>query len=139
MAERTPCPYCSSVTCDTLKVAICRGCSTVQCFQNGLGRGCCAVCSYGILPGWFGSDGTCSYKGCVQHGDFAYVRGKRYVCKLHAQQAVVRSATKRGPAITLASYVQHSVEEARKVWNKPWDPDKWRVRGVRALPAQVTP
>ncbi len=45
----------------------CLWCGTPQCSSNGLGRGQCAVCDHGLLPGWSGSSyapGQCGYKGC---------------------------------------------------------------------------
>jgi hypothetical protein len=131
MADLKSCECCGSAVCDG-KVATCLGCGTEQCFANGLGRGACKVCLYGILPGWSGSKGTCSYKGCDAPGAFGYVRGKRYVCHAHAKQAKLRG-------IPLAMFVQAQVAEVRKILGKPYAPDAWRTRGVRALPAEVTP
>jgi len=83
------CAYCNRWG-STCAVATCLGCGTSQCFSNGGASGSCSVCHYGILPGWSGSDGNCSYAGCKNKGAFAYVRGKRYVCLEHAKRAKIR-------------------------------------------------
>jgi hypothetical protein len=91
------CEHCQSAVCDG-KIATCMGCGQPQCSGNGLGRGCCTLCHFGILPGWSGSTGVCSYKGCGKPGAFAYVCGKRYVCTDHASQAKIRGETLRAYA-----------------------------------------
>ena len=42
----------------------CKACGSAQCSVNGLGRGQCAVCHIGLLPGWSGAECLCSYTGC---------------------------------------------------------------------------
>lgn len=68
------CTRCGSAVCDGRTVA-CMGCGTEQCHNNGLGKGSCSACYYGILPGWSGSDKPCGYKGCANRAAFHYVPG----------------------------------------------------------------
>jgi hypothetical protein len=61
----------------------CLACGTTQCMVNGLSNGTCAICFYGILPGWGGSDQTCGHKGCQQKA-VAQVGGHvQYKCRHH--------------------------------------------------------
>ena len=64
---------------------ICLACGTEQCMVNGLGRGQCAICCVGLLPGWAGSNpGQCTYKGCVNPG-VARGRGRKQICLAHLE------------------------------------------------------
>lgn len=117
-----PCPHCNRFTpsqafagdtthtpgaCD---IAVCKGCGTPQCHGNGGARGACSVCLYGILPGWGGCNGTCSYAKCTNPAAFQYVNGKRYVCQAHANQAKIKSV-----GLTLANYAAKcKTENARR-------------------------
>lgn len=69
--------------CDR-QVAICMMCGSPQCHGNGLGRGQCSLCYVGLLPGWSGSIGKCSYARCGKPA-VARGRGHRMVCKSHAE------------------------------------------------------
>lgn len=84
------CQHCHRWGNTDCEIAVCLGCGTSQCFYNGAGKGTCSSCGYGILPGWSGSKGTCSYVGCTEPAAFAYCPGgKRYVCHAHAQRVKV--------------------------------------------------
>jgi hypothetical protein len=90
------CTFCGSMrSSQDCEAVACLGCGAVQCHGNGLGRGTCRACHYGILPGWSGSDCRCSYKGCASRATFRYVPRVGNVCAAHAERAKVGSA-KRG-------------------------------------------
>ena len=65
-------------------VAVCLLCGSPQCFGNGGSNGQCGICYAGLLPGWSGSDGTCTYKRCEAPA-VARGRGRKKVCKDHAR------------------------------------------------------
>ena len=78
------CRYCGRCG-DDCRETTCKACGITQCMGNGLGRGTCAWCYIGILPGWSGADAVCAYKGC---GKPAVVHGtpKHNVCDAHLRR-----------------------------------------------------
>jgi len=68
---------CEQVTCML--------CGTRQCKGNGLSRGTCGTCHYGMLPGWYGNDDSlpCKYKGCTGRIVSRYAPRKGRVCREH--------------------------------------------------------
>lgn len=64
-------------------VVTCLACGTEQCMANGLSRGQCGVCFYGLLPGWSGSDRPCGYKRCPNRAVAAVGGQARYACREH--------------------------------------------------------
>lgn len=115
MAAARTCERCNSAVCSG-RLERCMGCGIVQCHGNGLGNGCCKVCHYGILPGWSGSSGQCSYKGCAEQGVFRHVRGKAYVCRKHASQAKIKTETLEHYAMRNAGEVIMLAQGGRKSW-----------------------
>lgn len=119
------CQRCQSFACDG-RTVVCKGCGTEQCHNNGLGRGACSVCLYGILPGWSGSDRACGYKGCTERASFGYVPGSvKSVCHTHASKPKVtiheHKLDARGnpcgmvtTKITLADYIARRLPDARR-------------------------
>lgn len=79
------CRYCGTFWggAGDCKATVCMACGASQCMGNGLGNGQCSLCYVGLLPGWSGSDGTCTYKGC---GSLAVARGRgrKKICAVHA-------------------------------------------------------
>lgn len=120
----TQCQRCSSFACDGRTVA-CLGCGVVQCHGNGLGKGSCGVCGYGILPGWSSWRQTCGYKGCELQAAFHYVPGSvKNVCHYHATRPKISAFNTK---VTLAEYITRQVAQA------------WRARGVVRPGEQSTP
>lgn len=124
MAELRTCARCRSAVCDGRTVS-CLGCGTTQCHGNGLGKGSCSVCHFGILPGWSSWDKRCGYKGCGNRAAFHYVPGTvKYVCHDHATRPKVGVT---GGKLTLADYTRKHVADA------------WRARGVVGANEPHTP
>jgi hypothetical protein len=63
----------------------CLACGAVQCMGNGSCRGTCAICYFGMLPGWSGNDQgrPCAYKGCANKIVSRYAPRKGRVCLEH--------------------------------------------------------
>jgi hypothetical protein len=77
----------------------CLGCGAMRCHGDGTGRGTCRECYYGIIPGWSGSEGTCSYKGCEGKAAYRYLPGgKAYACQEHGKRVIERQKAKRAAA-----------------------------------------
>lgn len=93
---------CDLSGCSTMT---CLFCGTPQCSSNGLGRGQCAVCYHGFLPGWFGSQPgqACSYKGCSAPAVGRFPRKGR-CCQAH------------GERILGAEYVSARLAERDRTW-----------------------
>jgi hypothetical protein len=86
------------------RVVRCMACDTPQCIGNGLARGTCSVCYIGLLPGWSGSDRTCSYAGCNEPA-IARADGKnKYRCRKHLERGKWRG------------YVAKRIEERDVHW-----------------------
>jgi hypothetical protein len=98
-------------------VATCMLCQSPQCMGYGLGNGTCAICLYGLLPGWSGNDRKCGYAGC---GNKAVARAPRigYVCMEHTRRVKI------GKLDTLAEYVVRHLE-ARDKQFVFWPPEGW--------------
>ena len=64
----------------------CMACGSTQCMVNGLGRGQCVVCYVGLLPGWLGTNCTCSYKGCGQPAIARADGANRNRCRIHLER-----------------------------------------------------
>lgn len=105
----TACNRCSSGVCDGRTVS-CLGCGTEQCHMNGLARGSCSVCHFGILPGWSGWRQTCGYKGCDKPAAFHHVPGSVktvcHDCAATRERIWTRDRVQTQPKITLAEYVR---------------------------------
>lgn len=118
------CQRCQSHACDG-RTATCLGCATTQCHGNGLGKGSCSVCLFGILPGWSGWIQTCGYKGCELQAAFHDVPGSvKRVCHYHATRPKISAFNVK---VTLAEYVTRLLTQA------------WRARGVVRPDEQHTP
>jgi hypothetical protein len=83
------CRYCGRAQQHDCTLVECALCGTRQCHGNGSGRGLCAVCLYGYLPGWSRPhcERTCAYKGCDDEA-VAFAR-KRAICLEHTQRVRV--------------------------------------------------
>ena len=66
----------------------CMACGSTVCMGHGLGNGKCPICLFGLLPGWYGSNKICNYKGCDEPA-IAQHPGRRtwHVCKKHWERA----------------------------------------------------
>lgn len=96
---------CGRDGCSTMT---CLWCGTPQCSANGLGRGQCAVCYYGLLPGWSGSGAgqSCAYKGCTESAVIGSApRKKGKVCATHAAR------------ILGTDYVEKRLVERDRLWH----------------------
>lgn len=110
------CARCQSCACNGETVA-CLGCGVEQCFGNGLGRGACSVCRYGILPGWSSWTGVCGYKGCGKPSAFNHVPGSvKRVCLGCAGRPKIASYVPRAVGgyetvkISLADHVANALK-----------------------------
>jgi len=101
------CKLCGAAgfTTGRCETTTCLYCGTVQCMSNGGGRGQCAICHHGFLPGWSGSHaGTpCSYKGCIEPAVGRFPRKGR-VCASH------------GTRILGAGYLAQQLVERDRIW-----------------------
>ena len=80
------CPACGQVN-DTGELCpnetTCKLCGAVQCSKASAR---CRMCGWGLLNGYYQSDGPCDYKGCEAER-VAYGKGqKRYVCQKHFER-----------------------------------------------------
>jgi hypothetical protein len=80
------CKYCGSFYGghkDGCPATTCLFCGARVCMSHGLGCGQCPVCYHGLLPGWSGTNCTCTYKGCKEK---AVSRGRcrKPICRAHA-------------------------------------------------------
>jgi len=127
------CDRCQSAVCDG-RTVMCLGCGVEQCHGNGLSRGACSVCLYGVLPGWSSWDKSCSYKGCNNLAAFHNVPGAvKCVCHEHAtrpkitlHQHTVGRTTMAARKVSLAEYVRERLAS-----------DRWSSKGV-VTPGQRT-
>ncbi|MDO8611103.1 MAG: hypothetical protein Q7R95_11310 [bacterium] len=87
------------------RATTCLLCGTRQCMGNGLGNGCCSICYHGLLPGWSGSEGICSYKNCGKVAVARGKQGKRYVCLEHAFKQFGNDVIERAKIDLLKSWV----------------------------------
>jgi hypothetical protein len=90
----------------------CKACGSVQCMGNGLGRGQCAICFAGLLPGWSGTDRACGYKGCKERAIAAAPR-VGYVCGTHALRAI---HNRTGGGQTVAEHIRRCLDVAPLMW-----------------------
>lgn len=90
----------------------CMACGTPQCMVNGLGRGQCAMCLVGLLPGWSGTDRKCGYKGC-SYKAVAAVPRVDYCCRTHLHRA---KKTVAGKACTVATTIQWALAHRNIEW-----------------------
>jgi hypothetical protein len=110
------CRFCGRAQTHDCPRVECMLCGSPQCFGNGSGNGCCAVCHHGYLPGWSRIGRTvCGYAGC-DHEAVAFAR-KRPVCTGHAERVKVA----RG--LVLTDYVAEQI--ARRDAGKGWE--RWQL------------
>lgn len=95
---------CGRDGCGTMT---CLWCGTPQCSSNGLGRGQCSVCYYGLLPGWSGGAAgqPCAYKGCADPAVVGSAPRKGKVCATHAAR------------ILGADYVEKRLVDRDRFWH----------------------
>ena len=94
------CRYCGSFWggAGDCEATTCKACGTKQGMGNGLGRGTCSYCYYGLLPGWSGADDhKCGYSGCEAPAIARDVPRVKYVCAGHVDR-VPRVASAVGSA-----------------------------------------
>lgn len=86
-APKQQCIFCGSFWGDYgekgCPKTTCLFCGSTICMSHGLGRGQCPVCLHGLLPGWSGNDGKCTYKHCGKPV-VACGRGRKLICRDHA-------------------------------------------------------
>lgn len=133
MSTGPSCSFCGRWGRDC-EPATCLGCGATQCHGNGGARGTCAVCHFGILPGWSGSDRACAYKGCSNRAAFRYVPRVGDVCSSCASRAKLARAGSPGRtgvrgSITLREYANRRLRSI---------PDYTR-KSVRDLPVVEVP
>jgi hypothetical protein len=95
------CQYCGSFYGGPGDCAptTCKACGTKQCMGNGLARGTCSYCYYGLLPDWSGADGRqCGYSGCEAPAVARGVPRVKFVCAGHVDRipkaaSAIRSAS----------------------------------------------
>lgn len=111
------CRYCGTAQRRDCQIVTCMLCGTPQCHANGLGNGCCKVCSYGYLPGWGRSAvlETCGYAKC-DNTAVAQARN-RPVCTGHTQR--IKPDGKQTLAEWVAEQLAH--RDAGKGW------EHWRL------------
>ena len=54
--------------------------------SNGLARGTCSICLVGLLPGWSGTDRSCSYAGCAERAVARADGQNAYRCCFHLER-----------------------------------------------------
>ena len=85
------CKLCGSA-CGVVKPAVqcaattCLACGSRQCMSNGLARGTCSICLVGLLPGWSGTDRSCSYAGCAERAVARADGQNAYRCCFHLER-----------------------------------------------------
>lgn len=102
---------CGPEGCTTMT---CLWCGTPQCSVNGLGHGACAVCLYGFLEGWSGSDAgqACSYKGCKEPAVGRFPRKGR-ACSSHGAR-IVNQRLKDG--LAGSDYLERCLTVRERYW-----------------------
>ena len=99
-AENT-CPACGRVNtvwklCEV--TSTCKLCGMVQCSGSS---GICRFCHSGLLEGYVGHSGSCSYASCDNERAARGKRGKKYVCREHFihQGGIIPSEIEMGEAL----------------------------------------
>ena len=79
--------------CDKVR---CMACGELRCHGEGTGNGRCKGCHYGMLPGWSGAGGACSYQGCAVPAVYDGLPGsKRKCCRAHGDDVLRRQRERR--------------------------------------------
>jgi hypothetical protein len=83
---------------------------------NGLARGTCGVCLFGMLSGWSGSHGrACAYKGCKHEAVFRGAPRKNLVCMEHASRLKMGVGSNRTLTEAMAEYVAERAHKYARI------------------------